>query len=103
MKTPEEIKLAMECCKAGDCMSCPYLSNDNTLPCNVVLSRDVFKYITQLEDHIRDLTNMVPRRISVKDRLPPKNDVCVLYHCDTTGAVTHWMPLPEPPKEEHHD
>ena len=42
MKTPEEIKLAMDCCKAGDCMSCPYLSNDNTLPCNVVLSKDVF-------------------------------------------------------------
>lgn len=38
-------------------MSCPYLSNDNTLPCNVVLSRDVFKYIKQLEDHIRDECN----------------------------------------------
>ena len=61
MKTPEEIKLAMDCCKAGDCMSCPYLSNDNTLPCNVVLSMDVFKYIKQLEDHIRDLAKMVPR------------------------------------------
>ena len=70
MKTPEEIKLAMDCCKAGDCMSCPYLSNDNTLPCNVVLSKDVFKYIQQLEDHIRDLTKMVPRWISVGERLP---------------------------------
>lgn len=58
--------------------------------------------------------------ISVKDRLPEKRkDVlccfngirkmveiswmdstrCFLYE-DIYGKVTHWMPLPEPPKEE---
>ena len=124
MKTPEEIKLAMDCCKAGDCMSCPYLSNDNTLPCNVVLSKDVFKYIQQLEDHIRDLTNMVPRWISVKDRLPENGaPVVALCRYDSAldryyllherydlrsnfwhdGSAQYWTPLPEPPKWEHHD
>ena len=121
MKTPEEIKLAMDCCKAGDCMSCPYLSNDNTLPCNVVLSKDVFKHIQQLEDHIRDLTKMVPRWISVKDRLP-ENGALVVALCRYDfapdkyyiqherydlrsnfwhdGFAQYWTQLPEPPKEE---
>ena len=124
MKTPEEIKLAMYCCKAGDCMSCPYLSNDNTLPCNVVLSKDVFKYVQQLEDHIRDLTKMVPRWISVGERLP-ENGALVVALCRYDfapsryyllherydlrsnfwhdGSAQYWIQLPEPPKEEHHD
>ena len=39
--------------------------------------------------------------ISVKDRLPPKNDKRVLTY---GNPVTHWMPLPEPPKEvKHHE
>lgn len=35
--------------------------------------------------------------ISVKDRMPPNDDTKVLTYGD---PVTHWMPLPEPPKEE---
>ena len=121
MKTPKEIKKAMDCCKAGDCMSCPYLSNDNTLPCNVVLSRDVFKYIQQLEDHIRGLTKMVPRWISVGERLPENGAlVVVLCRYDFApnryyllherydlrsnfwhdGSAQYWMPLPELPEVE---
>lgn len=62
--------------------------------------------------------------ISVKDRLPGKNVNCIVHYrhayCDTDGyfaigfcyydgekfqidlayKVTHWMPLPEPPKGE---
>ena len=54
--------------------------------------------------------------ISAEDRLPERNGrylthcliegqslVCVLYYCKVGGfneiTVTHWMPLPEPPKE----
>lgn len=55
--------------------------------------------------------------ISVKDKLPgPLEDVLVCYTCGKVtcgykhysgdwsleglyGPVTHWMPLPEPPKE----
>ena len=60
--------------------------------------------------------------ISVKDRLPePLEDVLTIdnngnifiswlwlkkfrdrcFASDTRGDITHWMPLPEPPKEEH--
>ena len=62
--------------------------------------------------------------ISVKDRLPEEKVNCIVYYqhayCDNDGywaigfcfydgekfridllyKVTHWMPLPEPPKEE---
>lgn len=54
--------------------------------------------------------------ISVEERLPERNGrylthcnienqslVCVLYYCKiggfNEGTVTHWMPLPEPPKK----
>ena len=53
--------------------------------------------------------------ISVKDRLPEPNQKVLAYRADSKGtyeeyrlcfgwalkgAITHWMPLPEPPKEE---
>lgn len=57
--------------------------------------------------------------ISVKDRLPEKNDTYIVtvndgvqvfstwdvYHssfgwCSEAQKVTHWMPMPEPPKGE---
>lgn len=48
--------------------------------------------------------------ISVKDRLPVKNGEHILvcyddgWVCDqytpVDGGVTHWMPLPQPPKGE---
>lgn len=60
--------------------------------------------------------------ISVKDRLPMKNDRVLVYRPEMkesdVGAgsvqfgwncsrkktdITHWMPLPEPPKEIDHE
>ena len=61
-----------------------------------------------------------PQWISVKDRLPEDNDIVLivfqgsvvsvafyegdwrhpLYPQTALVSVTHWMPLPEPPKEE---
>lgn len=38
--------------------------------------------------------------ISVKDRMPPNDSTKVLTYGD---PVTHWMPLPEPPKEDAND
>ena len=53
--------------------------------------------------------------ISVKDRLPDRNDMVIAFYptmCGTSGEMqihkawamsdtcTHWMPLPQPPKGE---
>lgn len=112
MKTPDEIKKGLECCMMEECFgekeNCPYTA-DPAL-CVGVMCEDALAYIKQLEEQI-------PRWIPVEERLPEKHQG-VIVHCkdgyvtlmcydgrdwswngkqDNSG--THWMPLPEPPKE----
>ena len=118
MKTPEEIKKGLECCSGQNkdtyCTECPYRFED----CDD-LARHALALIQQLEAQ-------VPKWISVKERLP--EDLCEVLICDDKGRMvvghydeddghfwkrvnadtfhsvnaTHWMPLPEPPKEGKH-
>ena len=77
-----------------------------------------------IADHIVSNGVTVQEWISVKDRLPEEKVNCIVYYkhayCDNDGywaigicfndgekfqinpayKVTHWMPLPEPPKGE---
>lgn len=87
--------------------------------CIGMIARDARVYIQQLEDHIRELTKMVPRWISVKERLPENLQKCLTYSrlngfkigCYTeVGFImgpgyctepTHWMPLPVSPEAEN--
>lgn len=80
MKTPEEIKKGLECCgNSGKCKGCPYYGGYEL--CMGTLAEDALAYVQQLEDHIRDHTKMVPRWISVKDRLPEyAQDVLLIAH-----------------------
>ena len=114
MKTPEEIKKGLEICIADkNCRDCPYRNGN----CGMQLERDALAYIQQLEDHIGDLTNMVPRWISVNEREPRRLQRALIYspagnriasgvytevgfitHA-VRGEITHWMEIPEPPKE----
>lgn len=103
MKTPEEIKYALRWCYARDgrneCFGCPYRHED----CDGALYADALSYIQQLEDHIRSLTKMVPRWISVKDRLPEyEQDVLLIAHgwegqllyigcLHHEGAIKSWL------------
>ena len=108
MKTPDEIKRGLECCHELACTKCPYWL---TKGCAEVLQEDAKVCIQQLEQS-------VPRWISVEERLPENDDAVLImdngigmgYYniysdewtdCETadTIRVTHWMPLPEPPKE----
>ena len=119
-KTPEEIKKGLEYCgKCNGCRGyCPYDSFEDSLEeCTSKLAIDALALIQQLEAQ-------VPKWISVEERLP-KDRVSVIgflpieskngvppmrevFHTDRGWyvpafdehcIVTHWIPLPEPPKE----
>lgn len=135
MKTPDEIKKALECCsEISVCSECPYYNKLNFGgECVEIKSIDALNYIRQLENHIGELTEKVtqledaqPKWNKIADR-PPEEELKKYlvafqsngkYVIDTAvyngefgftlshwipGDITHWMPLPEPPKEEAHD
>ena len=82
------------------------------------------KTLGDIADHLIDHGVTVQEWISVDDRLPEEKANCIVYYqhsyCDNDGywaigmcfydgekfqlnpayKVTHWMPLPEPPKGE---
>ena len=109
MKTAEEIKKGLECCRCRyedhmlkSCTSkCPYFHEGSF--CINVLHGYTLAYIQQLEEKI-------PKWISVEERLP-ENEERVLFFAEeprltmdtafgwwvnTTNRykITHWMPLP---------
>lgn len=119
MKTPEEIKSGLGCCLKGFCTSCAY---EKILNCTESVREDALALIQRLEAQ-------VPKWISVEERLPENKQMVIGFTpCDgymfvgyyreeqnwkqwyivtamrstkyVTKKVTHWMPLPEPPKEE---
>lgn len=120
MKTQEEIKKALECCGADEPCGeeCPYLPEVDL--CIGMIARDALACIQQLEAQ-------QPRWISVKERLPENGQKVIATFKNEGGVIvdqarysngefdfaswayvwheniTHWMPMPEPPKEEHHD
>ena len=112
MKTPEEFNKPFETCPRGeDCVHCDCTIEE----CAAIQREQALAYIQQLEAQ-------VPRWISVEERLP-EHDVRVLFGYARYGYVgvghldreemdwldideiqvaqpSHWMSLPEPPKEE---
>ena len=125
MKTPEEIKKALECCGYFcSCKTCAYFGDEL---CVVRLERDALSYIQQLESQIAEVGKKVPKWSSVKERLPKDGQKVIAAFRNEGGVIvdqarysigefdfanwayvwheniTHWMPMPESPKEEQHD
>ena len=118
MKTPEEVKKALACCSKAsleECDHCPY-GNDCDIfeACN--LYRDALAYINQLEARVQ-------KWINVHDMEPDYNTVAVVLARNSENwgfskfviaafingewigvppewVATHWIPIPEMPKEE---
>ena len=130
MKTPEEIKKGLKCCmKASEeaCDHCPYCKECINFNAGNIY-RDALSYITQLEargpkwisvkdrlpepsTYVLALTApgalSVGENVIVADYIHPKSEdhgVFVIaytnYDDKDIVPVTHWMQLPEPPKEE---
>ena len=101
------VKKLRYCSKPGNCnLQCPRFS----------FAEDcIGKLTTEAADAIEKLLAAVPHWISVDERLPTDEDGdpwdrCIVYTDEDTiqtlplckvgnGYVTHWLPLPEPPKE----
>ena len=130
MKTPDEIKKGLEACGSDEChgqhTDCPY---EGDLFCFIHVCGDARVYIHLLENHIGELTEKVaqleaeqPKWISVEERLPENDDNYLVFTSDRNAAeiatyygdgewlthdftnltplVTHWMPIPQMPKED---
>ena len=118
MKTPEEIKKGLACCAeatAGACEHCPYVINCEDFEACMLL-RDAIAYIDQLEARASGWIN-------IHDMEPADNTIAVVLARNTENwgfskfiiaafingewlcvkpewYVTHWIPIPEMPKEE---
>ena len=123
MRTPEEIRKGLQCCKNSECEECRYFDGSGSWSCVGRLIKDVFAYVQQLEAQ-------QPRWVSVGERLPENDDevLCwyeyyrygdynamyqtygIGYYLNGTwggevsngqkARVLYWMPLPPGPEEK---
>lgn len=117
----EELATALRICAGSEseCDSCPcvYIAESGT-NCDDYAKR---KAADMLEKLAAEKEAQKPERISVKDRLPEKNSIVLVcmdngqykvvltsylsnngewVSYDKNRKVTHWMPFPDPPKED---
>ena len=118
-RTLEEIKdKTLWCCSAMCCGECKYDADGNFCSSDIVL-KDAIALIEHLESERDAALAKVPKWISVKERLPEeagkyivctrkKAVYCTAFRCfydkgyfatDSNTHITHWMYMPEPPKE----
>lgn len=120
MTDKELIQLYKMCNELETCEGCPGRSDFDLCPIDRYCDLD--ELIPRLEallaenEHLREATKMVPQWASAKERLPEENRCVIardmvgvvttayyngswhgMLNCD---AVTHWIPLPEPPSTE---
>lgn len=101
--------------KAADRLEELESKQENLIDYNADLNNRLNKAESYIEKLEKQLAKKQPEWISVEDRLPEKKDeLCLVYrkggniclsvhYCETNhywsyDGVTHWMPLPEPPK-----
>lgn len=115
----EELAKTLRLCGSASCRGCAFSEASDCG--NIILSQAA----DMLEKLAAEKDAKDPEWINIKDRLPEKKNeayLCSLDSClfpgsryisirtffddgkwEANGTVTHWMPLPELPKEETHD
>ena len=127
-KTPDEIKKGLEYCfKGGNCGACPYNVDVFSDDCMEELSRDLKAHIEQLEAQVPkwiSVEERLPEEVKRDDEEASSTDIVIVAVRDDMNnifvsddilckgewvnysaplfEVTHWMPLPELPKEDEH-
>ena len=129
MKSPKEIKEATRLCGLIDtehCIKkCPYRKDFEGL-CVKLLSEDTLEYIEQLEERIAIMTESegwiptaerMPEEsgtylaVVMEDRINGNDSQTIvsirdymksygMFNTLIDDTITHWMPLPKPPKGE---
>ena len=122
-RTPEEIKKALGLRPHFGCESFEECAYEDEVGCPGNLMMDALALIEHLESERDAALAQVPKWISVEERLPDEDECLAVggqhemligvllyrkgdgrYACESDGEylldVTHWMPLPEPPKGE---
>lgn len=103
------IELICESIQTDECIA--HCNHPYCQQCDIIADHLIANGVTVGKD-----TNVPTEWISVEERLPERNGrylthcnvegqslVCILYCCNVDGfnesEVTHWMSLPQPPKE----
>ena len=119
---PEELVKALRCCAEGECSGCPmYADKQRCQEQTLASSAD------QIERDQKEIADLREKQqwIPVTERIPERDIQVIGWYKDNPFSqyrpevvawngngwvfvyahryvtdVTHWMPLPEPPKEE---
>lgn len=121
-----DIKRGLICCDVThSCYECPY-NPPGAAECEMTSAIDALAYIGALEHELDKLQKAYesaqPKWISITERMPDTGESVICYangyiprvvtgwhdaqhkmwhlDCDINRIITHWMPLPKPPKEE---
>lgn len=129
---PEELVKALRSCSDlptgnSGCAGCMFASLYEPA-CTDLLLRHAADQIERDQKELAELREKIPQWISCKDRMPPDRTAKYLvtfrgvagalvdvakyfpgdgWFCEdwpvSSQEITHWMPLPEPPKEDTHN
>lgn len=128
LKPEELVKALRHCSNDYPCKTCPVELQKAESNCIGVLFKHCIDQIEHDQKELAALREKLPKWISVKERLPIDRLKKYLvafrdaggsivdmaryfpsdgWTCDNwdvpQNLITHWMPLPEAPKEDNHD
>lgn len=125
--TNEELIQALRICAGGaGCLTCCLQTKCDGIEDQLTTAAERLEALLTENEHLREATKMMPKWVSVEERLPAKPGEYIVHirgaktattleyvgcrpdykgpiwrdDCDIRYKVTRWMPLPEPPRTE---